>query len=281
MEGRFQRHALQRGVGRFKFFEPRGARVGLEGGENVVFAASYGDLVGGEQVHQVLGGATHQQIVIRQHDGRAEALAQRRFGFQSAHGQVHGFARQDGLFENEDAAGQIENGLFFGGLNPVGVAVAQVRKAALQKGPQLAQASALQAARFQILVENGLLGLAEHAAASARGPLSERIGQNAAGVIEGCGYQARAQARAWAVLTGGGFGRPCGLCGRVRQSALRKAKRGVINRHRRCAEEQKWRLGVGARGSRLGPGRGAFDERTRFARAGIARDAKRFSCCWR
>ena len=26
---------------------------------------------------------------------------------------------------------------------------------------------------------------------------------------------------------------------------------------------------------------GTFDERARFARAGIARDAERFSCCWR
>ncbi|BCA87664.1 hypothetical protein ADCFC_01630 [Adlercreutzia hattorii] len=135
----------------------------------------------------------------------------------------------------------------------------------MQKGPQLAQASALQAARFQILVENGLLGLAEHAAASARGPLSERIGQNAAGVIEGCGYQARAQARAWAVLTGGGFGRPCGLCGRVRQSALRKARCGVIYCHGRRAEEQKRRLGDGVCGDRFGPSSGTFDERSGFA----------------
>ncbi len=153
------------------------------------------------------------------------------------------------LFENEDAAGQIENGLFFGGLNPVGVAVAQVRKAALQKGPQLAQASALQAARFQILVENGLLGLTEHTPSATRGPLSERIGQNAAGVIEGCGYQARAQARAWGRADRRRVRQAGGLCGRVCQSALRKARDGVINRsqetHRRtemAAERWAWRI---------------------------------------
>lgn len=137
MEGSLQRHALKRGVGRFEFFEARGAGVGLEGGKGGFLASCHGDLTRGQQVHEALGGAAHEQVIVGQHDGRAEALAQRRFNFQSAHGQIYHLARQDGVFESENVASQVENRPFFGGLNPVRVAVVQVRKTALQKGPQL------------------------------------------------------------------------------------------------------------------------------------------------
>ena len=92
-EGRFQRHALQGRVGRFEFREAGGTGVGLEGGQGGLLASGHGDLARSQQVYESLGSATHEQVIVGQHDGRAEALAQRRFGFQSAHGQDHGFAR--------------------------------------------------------------------------------------------------------------------------------------------------------------------------------------------
>ena len=80
-------------MGRFEFREAGGTGVGLEGGQGGLLASGHGDLARSQQVYESLGSATHEQVIVGQHDGRAEALAQRRFGFQSAHGQVHGFAR--------------------------------------------------------------------------------------------------------------------------------------------------------------------------------------------